>query len=170
MRLKEKDRRKKISEKMKEIQKGENNSNWKDGRSSDKNYMKKYKRDFYQKKYAKNNNYGWTLERKRECSEMMKGKNSPLWIDGRTKENILIRNSYKYRAWRNQVFERDNWTCQICGKRGGDLEADHIKSFSLYPELRFVLSNGRTLCLNCHKKTDTYLNRWITKPFEMEVK
>ena len=53
-------------------------------------------------------------------------------------------------------MERDNYTCQICGTRGGDLEADHIKPFAYYPDIRFELSNGRTLCKPCHRKTDTY--------------
>lgn len=62
----------------------------------------------------------------------------------------------EYRLWREAVFKRDDWTCVWCFKRGGDLEADHIKSFANHPELRFVLDNGRTLCIPCHKKTDTY--------------
>jgi hypothetical protein len=40
--------------------------------------------------------------------------------------------------------------------RGGKLNADHIKSWAHYPELRFDTSNGRTLCLSCHHKTDTF--------------
>ena len=58
----------------------------------------------------------------------------------------------EYRLWREDVFKRDNWTCQICGIRGGKLQADHIKSYALHPELRHDVSNGRTLCASCHKK------------------
>lgn len=61
-----------------------------------------------------------------------------------------------YRLWRTAVYERDNYTCQECGIRGGEINADHIKPWSLFPELRFSLENGRTLCVPCHKKTDTY--------------
>ena len=59
---------------------------------------------------------------------------------------------------RFEVFKRDGFTCQYCGKSppGVTLEADHIKPFSTYPELRLELSNGRTLCKSCHSKTSTY--------------
>ena len=60
------------------------------------------------------------------------------------------------RDWRKAVFQRDNFTCQKCGKRGGRIQAHHIKPFKAFPKLRHVLSNGATLCLDCHKKTDTY--------------
>ena len=85
-----------------------------------------------------------------------KGYKNPGWIDGRTPTNKLIRNSVEYRLWREAVFKRDNFTCQMCWKRGGYLHADHIKPFAYYPELRFAIDNGRTLCLCCHRKTDTY--------------
>ena len=62
-------------------------------------------------------------------------------------------------AWRKAVFERDNYTCQECGVRGVEIQADNIKPFKYFPELRWVLSNGRTLCVPCHRKTDTYGRR-----------
>ncbi len=70
--------------------------------------------------------------------------------------NNRIRHSPKYKAWRKKIFERDDYTCVKCGQRGGKLNADHIKSFARFPELRFELSNGRTMCIPCHKQTDTY--------------
>ncbi len=79
------------------------------------------------------------------------------WRGGISKINTNIRNSLEYAIWRRSIFERDNYICIWCGKRGGTLHADHIKPFALYPELRFAIDNGRTLCIECHKKTDTYL-------------
>lgn len=64
-------------------------------------------------------------------------------------------NSQEYKLWRKAIFERDNYSCIWC-KSNIKLQADHIKSFSQFPELRFAIDNGRTLCLECHKTTDTY--------------
>lgn len=74
----------------------------------------------------------------------------------KTPQMLLIRNSFEYKLWRTAVYERDNYTCVFCGQRGYRLNADHIKPFSLFPELRFAIDNGRTLCIDCHKKTPTY--------------
>ena len=86
-----------------------------------------------------------------------RGENCHLWKGGITKENAKIRTSVEYKNWMRAVFKRDDWTCKECGKRGGDMEAHHKKSFATHKSLRFNVSNGATLCRECHKKTDSYL-------------
>jgi 5-methylcytosine-specific restriction endonuclease McrA len=78
------------------------------------------------------------------------------WRGGITSKNDTARKSSIYKNWRKTVFERDTYTCLICGNRGGMLHADHIIPFCRDKGKRFDLSNGRTLCATCHKKTDTY--------------
>lgn len=91
------------------------------------------------------------------------GEKCHLWRGGITPINKAIRNSSGYKWWRLAVFARDNYICIWCGARSEKgktvyLNADHIKPFSLFPELRFAIDNGRTLCRDCHKKTSTYGN------------
>lgn len=101
---------------------------------------------------------GWKLSDKikAEMSLRFKGENSTFWRGGLTEAHKLERSSYLYKEWRNTVFARDNYTCQICDRRGVEINADHIKPFALFPGLRYSVENGRTLCVACHRKTDTY--------------
>jgi len=72
----------------------------------------------------------------------------------------------KYKSWRTSVFNRDNSTCQECESRE-ELEAHHIKSWKNFPELRYEVDNGITLCSSCHYKTLSYGNRNLTREEEL---
>ena len=67
-------------------------------------------------------------------------------------EAQVIRHSTSYAGWRKSVFERDGYTCQICGQYGGKLNAHHKERFADCPEKRLDVDNGITLCEDCHKK------------------
>lgn len=104
-------------------------------------------------------NKGLTLnedKRLKKISETRKGKLNWQYKHGASKSIKSAWGTAIYKAWRKAVFERDDYTCQVCGVRGGVLNADHIKCFAHYPSLRWEVSNGRTLCLDCHKKTANY--------------
>ena len=76
----------------------------------------------------------------------------PNWKGGITTENHKIRNSIEFRLWRRAVFERDNFTCQKYGIRGGCLVAHHINNFADFPDKRFAIDNGITLSDKAHKE------------------
>ena len=105
-----------------------------------------------------------TDETRRKMSEKRKGAKCHFWRGGITQKNYterkIIMELMVYKIWRRKVFERDAYTCIWCGlkgsQHGGYLHADHIKPFAFYPELRFDINNGRTLCRKCHYKTDTF--------------
>lgn len=118
------------------------------GRTLTEEWRKKISKTWFKK-----GNIPWTKGRKGFRS----GELCPFWKGGVSKANHLLRQSIEYKLWRKSVFERDKYTCIWCGYRGGEIEADHIKPFAYYPELRFDIDNGRTLCRECHKKTETYL-------------
>jgi len=85
-------------------------------------------------------------ETKRKMSESRRR-----YYDKKGRKLKDYRQSAKYLNWRLSVFKRDNFTCLICQKVGGELNAHHIKSWAKYPELRYDINNGITLCKDCHK-------------------
>jgi len=108
------------------------------------------------------------------------GSKCYLWKGGITPVKKRIRDSYRWRQWREEVFQRDDYVCKKCGFRNGngehrDLHPDHIIPFSvLLSNIRKEVSidnlyevamqdnslwdidNGRTLCYDCHRKTETW--------------
>lgn len=110
-----------------------------------------------------------------EQRAMRRGERSSSWKGGISRINARIRCSAEYHTWRAKVYYRDNYTCTECGRnRKNDkttrLNADHIKAFSILLKENNItttieaitcinlwdISNGRTLCIECHKKTDNY--------------
>lgn len=111
-------------------------------------------------KYKRTKKYRENMSKK-----VAKGKEHWNWKGGITSLKNQIRNHYKYRQWRSDVFTRDDFTCQKCGDRGCYLEADHYpKGFAeIFDEYKIKtlegalnceefwnINNGRTLCKRCH--------------------
>jgi 5-methylcytosine-specific restriction endonuclease McrA len=84
------------------------------------------------------------------------------WQGGNNQRNYRRKelSRLEYKKWRLAVFERDNYTCQFCKIRGGNIHADHIKPWKYFPELRYNIDNGRTLCIICHRTTFKDNNKW----------
>jgi ribosomal protein L37AE/L43A len=87
----------------------------------------------------------------RTLSECRTGVLSPNYNPNLTdKERIRRRDTKEDYHFKYTVFERDNFTCQKCGKHGGTLNAHHILNFNDNPDKRYDISNGITLCDSCH--------------------
>ena len=105
------------------------------------------------------------------------GKNNSCWRGGITSLSKLIRCLDESTKWRKSVFQRDNFTCQICNIKGGKLHAHHskksfkqlfqefLKEYSQFSPIDdketlirlaitykdfWDISNGQTLCEGCH--------------------
>ena len=134
-------------------------------------HSKETKRKMSVAKKGKQRNWKFSLETRKKLSEAKKGENNPNYINGNSRKfDKAIRQTLPYKIWRESIFERDKYTCQVCGKIGEKLNADHIEAFSYLLKKHGVndiqsaiicsdlwdINNGRTLCLSCHRQTDTY--------------
>lgn len=97
-----------------------------------------------------------------------KGKDSPYWIKDRSKlkrfsDIAKDRRSYSYTDWRRRVLKRDNYACLMKDERcAGRLEVHHILSYFVYPELRYDINNGITLCHAHHPRKRAEEKRLIS--------
>jgi len=111
------------------------------------------------------------LETRKKMSLAHRREKHHFWRGGISSLRKAIRNTFEYKKWRTNGFERDKYMCVIGGKKHGNkLNFDHIKSFSdimIENNIKSVeesllckefwdINNGRTLCEKCHRKTDTW--------------
>ena len=61
-----------------------------------------------------------------------------------------MKRTREHRIWRIAVIRRDG-TCAVCGTRKSR-QAHHMNSYSYFPEQRYDVNNGITLCRTCHTK------------------
>jgi hypothetical protein len=130
---------------------------------------KKHKKESLERmKIAGKGKIPWNLGKK---NLVYRGKNHHFWKGGVCDLRIQITQSIEYKIWRREIFKRDNYTCQDCKQRNGYKEVHHIKPYSLIVEENHItniqealncpelweLSNGKTLCLKCHRKTFSHL-------------
>lgn len=67
------------------------------------------------------------------------------------KDRELGRKYSEYYIWTKEVYERDNYTCKSCSKRGTRLNAHHLNGYNWFIEGRTSIDNGITLCKECHE-------------------
>lgn len=85
--------------------------------------------------------------------EKLTGAQSHLFKPHLTDEQRLaVRNVPELRKWKQSVYERDDYTCDICGQRGGRLNAHHLDCWADHPDKRYDVGNGITLCIRHHKQ------------------
>lgn len=103
----------------------------------------------------------------------LKGDKHPNWNGGISSLRSKIWSSIMNKKWRKSILVRDKYTCLFCYQIGGILEVDHIIPFSFIIKKFNIknisdaekcsalwdINNGRTLCKECHKKTDTYMRK-----------
>lgn len=108
----------------------------------------------------------------------IRGENCHFWKGGINPFTNSLRNCLEYKIWRTHCFQRDNYKCVLCGENGsGKLNVDHIMPFSMILQIYKIktmddaksceqlwdIRNGRTLCIPCHQKTDTFGNKKFNK-------
>lgn len=118
------------------------------GTESRKKLIRTMQTDEYRQKASlaklgeKNGMYGVTRE------------NNPMWNpelsdEERNQSRKILEND----IWRKEVFERDDYTCQICkDSRGGKLVAHHLNGYHWDKDNRFNVDNGITICESHHKE------------------
>jgi len=79
-----------------------------------------------------------------------KRENHPRWDKLKCNSERLKERPSEIKEWSRKVLRLNNFTCLVCKKKGGVLNAHHLNSYQNFPLLRFEISNGVCLCKKCH--------------------
>ena len=84
----------------------------------------------------------------------MAGSSNPFWKGGlEFRKKRDDRRDSAYAGWRHEVWSRDGFKCKIADENcNGRIEAHHILGWTDYPELRYKVNNGITLCHAHHPR------------------
>ena len=115
-------------------------------------------------------------ETKLKMSLSHRGSKGGGWKGGISSVRELIRKSYKYTQWRQNVYIKDDFTCQSCKVRSGVDKKVYLHAHHKYPYHKLLdeaqeymplfdvysaamlytplwdVNNGETLCYKCHGK------------------
>lgn len=97
------------------------------------------------------------------CSKKCQGKTYKTTRSGKNgynynpllteQDRIDRRYDIRHKEWSLNVKKKDNFICQKCGDSSGhNLVSHHILAYWKYPNSRYDIDNGITLCSNCHKE------------------
>ena len=79
------------------------------------------------------------------------GKDNPNWKGGLISDEVRDRRSYQAKRWREECRNRDKNQCTLCGSVER-LHVHHILPYKDYPDRRWDINNGQTVCALCHEK------------------
>ena len=120
--------------------KGERNGNWSGGKNKCNDCEKQLT--------------SYKAIRCRKCQSLFnRGENNPCWLppeQRKVTESEQIRQSVEYAEWRIKVWSRDKNLCKVCNTRQKVMIAHHLDGFNIFPEKRFDVDNGVTLCDRHH--------------------
>lgn len=107
------------------------------------------------KKGIRNSPESIEVTRQKQIARFKDKTKHPRWIKNRSEVKTYPNKKADslYKQWVYDIKRRDLWKC--CLKDDsclGKLEAHHILNWSEYPELRYSLNNGITLCHTHHPR------------------
>lgn len=91
----------------------------------------------------------YSQETRKKMAIAHAGERNHKWKGGITPSIRRARQNADYQQWRRAVLKRDQYRCVQCGA-DEQLHAHHLVGFTSNPSLRLSVSNGQTLCRDCH--------------------